>query len=466
MTRPLTHASTPASAKEPATLSNFVAASDPADADVDSDPTSASTPRRPASGVVAPDSNAAAAAGRAVAVNSRSRWQTVLLEAGGLGAAVSEESLKSLKYCLHWLLYATAHLDHQIVILRNFIASSRYHRGGPVAAGSAANGEALVSAHLAQIKHDVVDTIRRVVDVVSKYAGAALPEPAKRYVRQSILSLPGKWTTAVESRRHSRAASTATSGASTPRMPERMEDLANAAAAAAAASGSGEHPRRPGASRSSSSTSLALMHHRSSVAALHPQHHSSSSSSLSTYHPAGRHQLDPAGGTPIFEDNNAAGADDDSDARSTTEDAAERVLTFAVESLDMLRSVTQIFGDSVEKAEACVVALSLLVEQLQLTVWMPCRTDGSSVCASSVLTASVAARQASPVRRPALPHQPRRVLSPAQAPQVLSAGGKAARVVTVPPPPARPWRLSRPLANLSRSRMAPTPTCKTKTPSW
>ena len=35
-----------------------------------------------------------------------------------------------------------------------------------------------------------------------------------------------------------------------------------------------------------------------------------------------------------------------------TEDAAERVLTFAVESLDMLKSVTQIFGDSVEKAEA------------------------------------------------------------------------------------------------------------------
>jgi hypothetical protein len=34
----------------------------------------------------------------------RSRWQTVLLEAGGLGAAVSEESLKSLRYCLQWLL--------------------------------------------------------------------------------------------------------------------------------------------------------------------------------------------------------------------------------------------------------------------------------------------------------------------------------------------------------------------------
>lgn len=36
-----------------------------------------------------------------------------------------------------------------------------------------------------------------------------------------------------------------------------------------------------------------------------------------------------------------------------TQEAAERVLAFAVESLDMLRGVTQIFGDSVERAEAC-----------------------------------------------------------------------------------------------------------------
>jgi hypothetical protein len=42
-------------------------------------------------------------AGQVVA-QQRSRWQTVLVEAGGLGAAVSEESLKSLRYCLQWLL--------------------------------------------------------------------------------------------------------------------------------------------------------------------------------------------------------------------------------------------------------------------------------------------------------------------------------------------------------------------------
>lgn len=38
-----------------------------------------------------------------VQVVSRSKWQAVLLEAGGIGAAVSEESMKRLKYCLQWL---------------------------------------------------------------------------------------------------------------------------------------------------------------------------------------------------------------------------------------------------------------------------------------------------------------------------------------------------------------------------
>jgi hypothetical protein len=38
---------------------------------------------------------------------ARSRWQNLMIEAGmtagGIGAAVSEESMKSLKYCLQWL---------------------------------------------------------------------------------------------------------------------------------------------------------------------------------------------------------------------------------------------------------------------------------------------------------------------------------------------------------------------------
>jgi hypothetical protein len=38
-----------------------------------------------------------------------------------------------------------------------------------------------------------VHTIRQVVDVVSKYAGGALPEPARGRVRGFILKLPQRW---------------------------------------------------------------------------------------------------------------------------------------------------------------------------------------------------------------------------------------------------------------------------------
>lgn len=36
-------------------------------------------------------------------VAQRSRWQAMLLEAGGLSAALSEDSMRRLKYCLQWL---------------------------------------------------------------------------------------------------------------------------------------------------------------------------------------------------------------------------------------------------------------------------------------------------------------------------------------------------------------------------
>ena len=36
-------------------------------------------------------------------VAQRSRWQAVFLEAGGISAALSEESMRRLKYCLQWL---------------------------------------------------------------------------------------------------------------------------------------------------------------------------------------------------------------------------------------------------------------------------------------------------------------------------------------------------------------------------
>ncbi|GAA5922760.1 transcriptional regulator OPI1 [Sporobolomyces koalae] len=243
----------------------------------------------------------------------RSRWQTVLVEAGGLGAAVSEESLKSLRYCLQWLIYASAHLDHQISTLREFILSLRaLNRSHPSSASrDGSSSKAVVvasaSAHLSQIKHDVVETIRKVVEVVSKYAGAALPEQAKRYVKQSIMSLPVKWANAIESKG--------------PSGGERME-----------------------------------------------RHGSESEGSGAIERMGTDHTRDRASASHSDRSQSREEQDRDAEARAAlgpTEEAADRVLTFAVESLDMLKSVSSIFGESVEKAEAWIERLRIVGLQRQ-----------------------------------------------------------------------------------------------------
>ncbi|KAF9148342.1 hypothetical protein BG015_009925 [Linnemannia schmuckeri] len=76
-----------------------------------------------------------------------------------------------------------------IGLLRAFLASL---------AGSSQNTEIVPStaaSTLASIKKEVVETLRKVISIVSRYAGAALPDPAKISVRQFILSMPVRWAT-------------------------------------------------------------------------------------------------------------------------------------------------------------------------------------------------------------------------------------------------------------------------------
>ncbi|GAA95485.1 uncharacterized protein L969DRAFT_614927 [Mixia osmundae IAM 14324] len=259
---------------------------------------------------------------------SRSRWQAMLVEAGvtagGISAAVSEESMKSLKYCLQWLQYATAHLDHQIGVLRDFIAALN---------ADAAEGT-MITAHsaatLSNIKRDVVETIRRVVDVVSKYAGAALPEHAKRFVRQSILSLPVKWAAAIQQPAANRQRPSGLGSRSpTPGSPM-----------SAASPRMGASPQMFGSSPASPSFS--------------PSHASGG------YFAQRRSMLASSAGSPSQSMSRSASSDRGASSRTNTEEAAERVLTFAVESLDMLRGVMIIFGESVDRAEAWVERLRLV----------------------------------------------------------------------------------------------------------
>lgn len=128
---------------------------------------------------------------------------------------------------------------------------------------------------LTDVKKDLVSTIRQVVDVVSKYAGGTLPEPARSTVRAFILRLPERWAVAARAE-----ASAGSSGGGS-----------------GGGSGSGTGQRR---SRSETE--------------------------------AQERQSRPTA--------------------SAATQAAQRVLTLATESLDTMRSVTGVFKDSLDRAEA------------------------------------------------------------------------------------------------------------------
>ncbi|KAI7826969.1 transcription factor Opi1-domain-containing protein [Gamsiella multidivaricata] len=122
-----------------------------------------------------------------------SGWRGVVATVGTASAAgvaiFSEESMKSLKYCLQWLQYAVHHIDHQIGLLRQFLVSL----ANP--SQSTAMIPSNAASTLASIKKEVVETLRKVINVVSRYAGACLPDQAKISVRQFILSMPVRWAT-------------------------------------------------------------------------------------------------------------------------------------------------------------------------------------------------------------------------------------------------------------------------------
>lgn len=55
-------------------------------------------------------------------VAQRSRWQAMLLEAGGLSAALSDENMRRLKYCLQWLQVRKFTFPPPLVLFSSFIS--------------------------------------------------------------------------------------------------------------------------------------------------------------------------------------------------------------------------------------------------------------------------------------------------------------------------------------------------------
>ena len=128
----------------------------------------------------------------ATSPTTSSRWQTVLISTGGLTASISEQSLASLIFCLRCLRVATTHLGSSISSLQSLLSKVKR----PADEENQTSTRTPMGSRIEKIKQDIVDTLRKAVDVVSRHAGSALPEPARHRVKVYILSLPARWAAA------------------------------------------------------------------------------------------------------------------------------------------------------------------------------------------------------------------------------------------------------------------------------
>ena len=140
------------------------------------------------------------------------RWQArFAISTSGLGVSMREESLRSLKYCLKCLHWANDHLNTIVISLRKALDEwSQRHQSAPSASISypadkdgPAQGpeirtrdEATLSRHIKILTKEVFQTLSKIIDVVSTYAGSALPENARDLVRKQLNSFPQRFSIA------------------------------------------------------------------------------------------------------------------------------------------------------------------------------------------------------------------------------------------------------------------------------
>ncbi|KAJ5524190.1 hypothetical protein N7494_010840 [Penicillium frequentans] len=129
-------------------------------------------------------------------VRQNPTWQSrLVISTSGLGVAMSEESLRSLTYCLTWLRWANGRLGKAIVALQNALTEWDSQKKNQSQQTDLEGGESasLLTQRIQAVKADVLSTLKQVVDVVSKYAGGALPENARHLVRRHLTSLPHRF---------------------------------------------------------------------------------------------------------------------------------------------------------------------------------------------------------------------------------------------------------------------------------
>ena len=153
------------------------------------------------------------------AQDRRVNWSTqLIMTTSGLGVALSDTSLRSLKLCLSLLRNATTHIDSVMralkVLLDEYDAAVKHRRqSNEEAMGDEKKMERMegtmaqmglvdvdkdeqvqrIAERIKALTSDIWTTLQSVVQSVSRYTGGALPQNASNVVRSQLLSVPQRW---------------------------------------------------------------------------------------------------------------------------------------------------------------------------------------------------------------------------------------------------------------------------------
>lgn len=152
-------------------------------------------------------------------------WSTqLMISTSGLGAALNEASLRSLKYVLNILRSANTRVKTLMVALKTLLkdyeegrlsstqqqleegslneksqspnekSAERSKQNGP---GRPPSEGSIIARRIQALNAEIWQTLKAVVNTVSRYTGGALPENASVIVRWQLMSVPRRWQRAV-----------------------------------------------------------------------------------------------------------------------------------------------------------------------------------------------------------------------------------------------------------------------------
>ncbi|KAL2265897.1 hypothetical protein VTJ83DRAFT_5249 [Remersonia thermophila] len=126
--------------------------------------------------------------------------QKFVVTTSGLGVAMKQESLRSLRYCLKVVRDTNGYISEVLVKLKSVLdeydstvqkdGEDHAMEGGEQQTSQSADNRNKLLKRMSELREDLFSVIHRTVQTISKYAGGALPENARNLVHRQLMSLP------------------------------------------------------------------------------------------------------------------------------------------------------------------------------------------------------------------------------------------------------------------------------------